>query len=165
VLVRGTGAATGRGNLMKGHPMTMTTWDPVAHERQDRVGRFQRAITFEGRELVDGDVQALVDWSMEHPTRHAAALSAYLTGVTLDEAIAAADLGYLHFPVYMRLRRDGVCHPVAIASASATHVHEFVTTVDDRRCKVLGTGDVITTRTCACGETHRDVQHNNYSGD
>jgi hypothetical protein len=102
-------------------------------------------------------------YAVTHPLRPGAALSAWLVGDSVEEALAAATL--TAFRTYMTQRRNGVCHSEAFAAAAATHVCAPKVTVEDFRCPVLRTGDVVTVSSCSCGRSSRRVDHYNFSGD
>lgn len=147
--------------------MSTMTYDPELRELRERAGRIYRqahASGLTGRPGLDDDVAALARWSLDHPVRSGAALSAWLTSVSVEEAFAAAELDA--FDTYMKERRAGASHSDAMAVAEATHVHRFTTTVNDGRCPVLNTGTVVTVRRCdGCGTEFRDERRYNYSGD
>ena len=147
--------------------MATMTYDPELRELRERASRICRQAHlagFSGRQGLDTEVAALARWSLDHPLRPGAAISAWLTGVSVDEAFAAAELDA--FDAYMTARRADADHSAAMAVAEATHVHRFTTTVNDGRCPVLNTGTVVTVRRCAgCGTEFRDERRYNYSGD
>lgn len=151
----------------KGDPVTIT-FDAAAYDLQNRFSSFCRAARHNGIAItcvVEAELHQLAEWGEAHPLRPAAALSAYLTGVNAAQAIDAAELSSGQFHTYMAERRAGVGHYDAYHSAMTTHVCEFRTKVADNRCTVLGTGSVVTTRSCSCGITHTHRAVYRYSGD
>ena len=122
-----------------------------------------RAQGFGDRPGIESEVTELTALAGEDRQRANRAARAWFCGDSATEAVAASQLPA--FESYLRLRRDGTGAATAYAEAAAMHAHHWSTEVSDQRDRVLGTGRVVTTRSCACGARDESVAYHRWSGD